>query len=112
MTVENAIELFDVREKQALAFCKIYKEKLEYEDLQRAIDDYCNDMAEIFIETHKQFFNNEVCITQLKQYLHSIGADKPHSGKRFHEAMYNQIANIKDKRIDELVEDTNLEKNL
>ena len=26
MTVENAIDLFDVREKQALAFCTIYKE--------------------------------------------------------------------------------------
>lgn len=108
MTVENAIELFDVREKQALAFCGIYKEKLEYEDLQLAIDDYCNNMAEIFIETHKQFFNNEACRTQLKRYLHSIGADKPHSGKRFHEAMYNQIANIKDKTTDEFIEDINL----
>ena len=29
MTVERAIELFDVREKQALAFCDIYKEKLD-----------------------------------------------------------------------------------
>lgn len=100
MTVENAIELFNVREKQALAFCEIYKDKLDYKDLQKAIDNYCNNMAESFIETHKEFFANEGIRIQLKRYLHSIGADKPHSGKRFHEAMYNQIANIKDKRTD------------
>ena len=112
MTVESAIELFDVKEKQALAFCEIYKDKLDYEDLQMAIDYYCNNMAESFIETHNQFFANEVFRIQLNRYLYSIGANKPHSGKRFHEAMYNQIVNIKDKRTNEFVEYTNLEKDL
>ena len=112
MTVENAIDLFDVREKQALAFCTIYKERLKYEDLQEAIDNYCNNMAESFIEAHSQFFANENARIQVKKYLHSIGADKPHSGKRFHEAMYNQIVNIKDKRKDEFIEDTDIEKEL
>ena len=112
MTVERAIELFDVREKQSLAFCDIYKEKLDYDNLQVAIDNYCNNMAESFIEAHSQFFANEDARIQLQRYLHSIGADKPHSGKRFHEAMYNQISNIKDKNADELAEDTNLEKSV
>ena len=107
MTVERAIELFDVREQQALAFCEKYKDKLDYESLQGAIDNYCNNMAESFIEAHNQFFANEDVRILVKRYLHSIGADKPHSGKRFHEAMYNQIANIKDKRTEEPVEDIN-----
>ena len=104
MTLEKAIELFDVREKQALAFCEIYKDKLDYEDLQKAIDIYCNNMAESFIETYKQFFSSEDFRIQFKIYLRSIGADKPHSGKRFHEVMYSQIVNIKDKSKNEQME--------
>ena len=86
--------------------------KLEYENLQEAIDDYCNNMAESFIESYNEFFANKVYRIQLIRYLHSIGADKPHSGKRFHETMYKQICNIKDKRMKESVEDINLENNL
>ena len=100
MTVERAIALFDVREKQALAFCEIYKDKLAYEDLQRAIDDYCNNMAKSFVENHSQAFTDETFRTQLKRHLHNVGADKPHSGKRFHEAIYKQVVGIKTETAD------------
>ena len=33
MQVKDIIDSLEIREKQALAFCSIYKDKLEYDDL-------------------------------------------------------------------------------
>ena len=45
MLDKKFIDILDVKERQALAFTGIYKEKLSYDDLQKAIDQYCMNMA-------------------------------------------------------------------
>ena len=91
MDVKRLIDILDVKEEQALAFCSIYKDTLEYEDLQNAIDNYCANMVESFMENYKKELQNDTVVLQLRRHIHSIGADKEHSGKRVYETLYKRI---------------------
>lgn len=94
MDARGLIELLEVKEKQALAFTSIYKDKLDYKDLQTAIDEYCNNMILTFIKEHeKEIYDKEINI-ELRRYISSIGADKPHSGKRVFEALYKNLNRV------------------
>ena len=97
MDVKTVMDLLEVREKQALAFCHVYKEKLSYEDLQSAIDCYCNNMADSLIQRCTTLIYEEKFRNDLKRQLHNLGADKPHSGKRAYEAFYKKIIELEKK---------------
>ena len=88
MLDKKFIDILDVKERQALAFTGIYKEKLSYDDLQKAIDQYCMNMACNFLEVYKVYFQKDNNLLELRRYLCSLQADKPHSGKRVCEALY------------------------
>ena len=91
MLDKKLIDILDVKEKQALAFTSIYKEKLEYDDLQKAIDQYCSNMACNFLEANREYLQKDNNLLELRKYLCSVQADKPYSGKRVHEALYKII---------------------
>lgn len=91
MNSKKLIELLEVKEKQALAFTSIYKDKMGYRELQIAIDEYCDNMVLTFIKEHeKEIYDKETNI-ELRRYISNIGADKPHSGKRVFEALYKNL---------------------
>ena len=55
MTTKDLIDILDIRNKEALAYCGILKEKfdaglLSIEDLQTMVDNLCDNMANSFIE--------------------------------------------------------------
>jgi len=96
MTVRDLIELGDVKEKQALAMLTYYIVKLENEEikekeLQEMLDNYCLNMANTFLETHKDELKDKQLNWQFRSHMQVIGADKPHSGHRFYEALYKQM---------------------
>lgn len=96
MTLQNLIEILEVREKEALAYTGILKRKLEkkeieIEELQSAVDYLCDNMASIFIEKYKKYLNDEKNLVNLRRYICSVGANNPHSGKRVHEALYKKL---------------------
>ena len=91
MSVENIIQVLEVKEKQALAFTKIYKDKLPYEELQKAIDEYCKSMVISFLESHKEILSDKEINLSLRRYIINIGSDKPHSGKRVFEVLYKAL---------------------
>ena len=98
MDTKIVFDLLDVKEKQSLAFCHIFKEKMSYEDLQKAIDNYSFNMAESVLERCKQVVADEKNRKEIKKKLCSLGADKEHSGKRVHEAFYKQIIDLEQKK--------------
>lgn len=97
MDVKIIMDLLEVKERQALAFCHVYKEKLSYDDLQSAIDCYCNNMADSLIQRCTPLIYEEKFRNDLKRQLHNLGADKQHSGKRAHEAFYKKIIVLESK---------------
>jgi len=105
MDIRDLIDLADIKEKQALALLTHYIPKLENDeiqekDIQAIIDNYCNNMAESFIENHKADLLEKQLNWQFRSYLLGKGADKPHSGHRFHEALYRKI-NLLEKTLEE-----------
>ena len=60
MTLQNLIEILEVKEKEALAYTGILARKLDndeikIEELQSAVDYLCKNMASNFIEKHKEY---------------------------------------------------------
>ena len=88
------MNLLEVREQQAIAFCKIYKDKLEYQDLQKSIDNYSNNLAKSLIQKCMPFLCEDDFRNDLMIQLRAIGANKKHSGKRVFEAFYRQLTNL------------------
>ena len=97
MQIKHVIDLLEVREKQALAFCNIYKEKLSYEDLQKSIDFYASNLAKGLIQKCTPLIYEEKFRSDLKRHLHNLGVDKPYSDKRVYEAFYNQLIELEKK---------------
>ena len=91
MEISELIKLADIKEKQAFAFTSYYCDKMEIDQLQKAIDAYCENMAKSFVAKHKQTLENSNKLLQFKQHILSLGANMPHSGKRFYEALYKQL---------------------
>ena len=60
-------------------------------DLQKELDGYCERMAESFIKNHYGDFEDAETLLEIRRYITSIGANNPHSGKRFHEALYKAL---------------------
>ena len=91
MDVRNLIDLINIKEMQASAYFDFYFDKLQIDDLQKALDGYCERMAESFVKNHYGDFENEETLVAIRRYIASLGANKPHSGKRFHEALYKEL---------------------
>lgn len=91
MNFKHIINLIDVRESQAFAFMVVYKDKISEDDLQKAIDSYCDNMADSLIKEHQEFFNNEKERNLVKKYLLNLNANKKYTGRRFHETFYKKL---------------------
>ena len=81
----------EVKELQAYAYLDYYVDKMPIDDLQKELDGYCERMAESFVENHYSEFENEETLVAIRRYITSLGANKAHSGKRFHEALYKAL---------------------
>ncbi len=108
MDIRDLIELADIKERQALALLTHYIPKLENNEInekevQENIDNYCDNMAETFLENHKEDLKDKQLNWQFGSYLLVKGADKPHSGYRFYEALYRKmsVVNKDDEEIEE-----------
>lgn len=91
MEVKKLIGLMEVKEMQVSAYFDFYFDKLQIDDLQKALDGYCERMAESFVKNHYGDFENEETLVAIRRYIASLGANNPHSGKRFHEALYKEL---------------------
>lgn len=102
MTLETLISLANVNEEQAYALTSILnkerlKENMTIEELQSSIDNYCNSLANRFVQNYKEvLFTNEIYIPFLR-HISNIGANKKHSGHRFYEALYTKITDYQHK---------------
>ena len=94
MDISQLIGLADVKEAQAFAMVSIYNGKVANEELQKAVDDYCNQMAKSFLSQHSKALTHDTLKLQLRRHILSIGADKKHSGHRFYEALYSQLNSL------------------
>ncbi|MBQ8424730.1 MAG: hypothetical protein IJX17_01760 [Clostridia bacterium] len=94
MDISQLIGLADVKEQQAFAFTSIYNGKVPVDELQKGIDDYCNEMAKSFITQHKTNLLDEDLRKRLRKHILNIGADKKHSGHRFYEALYSHLNSL------------------
>ena len=91
MTLKDLIVLGDVREKQAFAMTVFFAGKVDNERLQNAVDAYCDNLAHSFISKYKGELQDKELLLGLRKHILSIGANKPHSGKRFYEALYKKL---------------------
>ena len=98
MDISQLIGLADVKEAQAFAMTSIYNGKVSNEELQKAVDDYCNQMATSFLAQHSKALSDDSLKFQLRRYILSIGADKKHSGHRFYEALYNKLNTLENNK--------------
>ena len=91
MTLNNLIDLADVKEKQARALLAYYNGRIPPEKFQGLVDDYCNNLADSFLETHQTDLEDSNLKGLFKNYMLLINADEPHSGYRFYEALYKKM---------------------
>ena len=91
MTLKHLIELGDVQEKQAFAYLCYLNNKIFDEQLQQQVDAYCNNLAVSFISKHKDLLQDKNILVGLRRHISWLGADKPHSGHRFYEALNNSL---------------------
>lgn len=96
MDIRDLIYLADIKEKQALAMLDFYipkfvNDEIKEKELQEIIDSYCNNMADNFMETYKETLLDEQLNWQFRSHMQVKGADKPHSGHRFYEALYRKM---------------------
>lgn len=92
MEVKILIGLMEVKEMQASAYFDYYlNNNVPIDVLQEMLDGYCERMAESFVKNHYGDFENEETLVAIRRYIASLGANKPHSGKRFHEALYKEL---------------------
>ena len=94
MDLKQLIEHADVCEAQAFAYTGYLNGRVSDEELQSRVDDYCKSMAETFISKYKTDLSERDKLIGLRRFISSIRADKPHSGYRFYEALYNSLAEI------------------
>ena len=64
------------------------------------VDNYCNNMAETFLEANKDALLDEQINWQFRSHMLVKGADKQHSGHRFYESLYRKM-NLLDKKVEE-----------
>lgn len=92
MEIRRLIGLIEIKELQASAYFDYYlNNNVPIDVLQEMLDGYCERMAECFIKNHYSELENEETLVAIRRYITSLGANKPHSGKRFHEALYNEL---------------------
>jgi len=91
MEFERLIELADIKEAQAFAFTCAYSEKMDRDELQKAIDCYCDNMARRFVLAHQAEIGEREININLRRHISMLGADKKHSGKRFYEALFMRL---------------------
>ena len=91
MEVKKLIQLIEIKEMQAYAYLDYYVDKMPIDDLQKELDGYGERMAESFVMNHYDKFDDAETLILIRRYITSLGANKPHSGKRFHEALYNAL---------------------
>ena len=106
MTLKQLIELGDVQEKQAFAYlCYLNSKNTSVAQLQQQVDTYCNNLAGTFILKYKNILQDKNILVGLRKHISCIGADKPHSGNRFYEALYNSLNNMELEGSNNLAED-------
>lgn len=91
METKKLIGLIEIKEMQAYAYLEYYVDKMPINDLQKELDGYCERMAESFVRNHYGDFEDVETLIAIRRYITSLGANKPHSGKRFHEALYKAL---------------------
>lgn len=96
MTTKDLLDILDIRNKEALAYCGILKEKfdaglLSIEDLQTMVDNLCDNMANSFIEKYKNYLEKDSIRLEIRRHLVNMGANREHSGKRVQEALYKKL---------------------
>ena len=93
MDVRDLIAFADIKEQRALALISLYHGKLPNKDLQEMVNNYCNNMVDIFIENYKDALNDEKIRWQFTSHMLVISADKPNSGRIFYETLYKKMTN-------------------
>ena len=91
MEINKLIQLIEIKEMQAYAYFDYYLDKMLIDDLQKELDGYCERMAESFIRNHYGDFEDSEMLVAVRRYITSFSANKAHSGKRFHEALYKAL---------------------
>ena len=99
MILKNLIELAEVKEGQAFALTGYLNGKIQTDELQKQVDDYCQKMVESFISKYKKLLEDKEIYYGLINHIVSIGANKPHSGHRFFEALSKNLYLIKENAI-------------
>lgn len=97
------VELAIIKEKQVFAFSGYYASKVDHKKLQEMIDAYSKSLAEGFVDSHKTELADSTTKTFLINHLTSCGANKPHSGYRFFEALYKELYSPQNEIPDERV---------
>lgn len=94
MTLKQLINLADVQEKQAFAYCCYLNDKTSDNQLQKNINSYSNNLAKTFVLKHKIILQDPEILLGLRKHIWVLGADKPHSGHRFYEALSKVLDTI------------------
>ena len=63
--------------------------------LQKNVNIYCQNLAHGFIWTYQKELQEYDIFMSLKKHIVNIGANKPHSGHRFYEALYVELNTYK-----------------
>lgn len=94
MEHKTIIDKLEVRDKQARAFFDTYIDYKELDELQKLVDEYSYNMAKSLLKDHISYFCKDGAITNFKQYLCYIKADKKHTGNRVSEAFYDLLVDL------------------
>ena len=93
---QNIIALAMVKEEQVKAFLAVglknYEDKISL--LQALTTEYARNLADSFIEKHKDFFGERENRIAIYHHAATLCADKPHSGYRFWEELYKKVADL------------------
>lgn len=93
MKLYDVVSLLEVKEAQARAYCAYLNSKnVDYDLMQKCIDNYIDNMLESFIEEHKGvILEDDKFRKEIRKYLLSISADKQYGDKRLFKAFYKKL---------------------
>lgn len=96
--LNSMIDYLNLREGYAKAIFSYYLEKVNIDELQKAIDNVCDEMAKDFIIKFKEDLKLQTVEQELRKYLLNNQVDKKHTGKRVHEAVYENLNKLKNEK--------------
>lgn len=96
--ISKLINLIELKDKYACALMDYHLDRIEDDKLsnvlpklQKNINDMCDNMAKNFIIKYQEQFNDRQIQINMFRYLDNLGVKQGHTGKRFSEALYEQL---------------------